>query len=279
MSQPASSHRASVRLWIPDQPGAWAMALLPAIAGVVLAGANPTNLWLLVLWLLCYCTQFTAARWVKSRFRKRYRLPALGYGAVLVVLGVPFVVMHPRVLIWAPLYVVLLALSMLAAWRRQERTLWGNAVAIIAACAMAVVTASFGADVEAGVMPMSEGAPLEQYLTNVYPPFPRIGVLAAVLFALTQFGSVLFVKTMIRERGNVPYLVASIAWHVGMVVGGFVLHPALGGTALVLLARAVALPLIANKRTLKPIVPGLIELFASLLTFVMIIMSVPWLAV
>ncbi|WP_169170958.1 YwiC-like family protein [Bifidobacterium oedipodis] len=279
MAQPVSSHRLSARLWIPDQPGAWAMALLPAIAGVALVGASAANLWLLALWALCYCTQFTAARWVKSRFQRRYLMPMAVYGVLLAVFGLPFVVMHPRVLIWAPLYVVALALSMLAAWRRQERSLWGNITAIVAACAMAVVTASFGADVEAGVMPMSEGAPLEQYLTNVQPPLPRVGVIAALLFAVTQFGSVLFVKTMIRERGSRAYLIASIVWHAGLVIGGFLLHPALLCTALVLLARAVALPLIARKRSVKPVIVGITELFTSVLIVVTIIIVVPHLTI
>ena len=252
------------------------MALLPAIAGVVMVGASAANLWLLVLWALCYCTQFTATRWVKSRFQRRYLTPMVTYGVILAMLGVPFVVLHPRVLIWAPLYVAALALSMLAAWRRQERSLWGNAVAIVAACAMAVVTASFGADVEAGVMPLSEGAPLERYLANVYPLFPRVGVFATVLFAVTQFGSVLFVKTMIRERGNRPYLIASIAWHVVLTVAGFLLFPMLGYLALVLLARAAALPLASRAKPIKPIVTGLVELFTSLLSFAVIVMSVPW---
>lgn len=51
----------------------------------------------------------------------------VGYGVMLTMCGVPFVVWHPRVLMRAPLYMVLAALSFLAAWLRCERTLWGNA--------------------------------------------------------------------------------------------------------------------------------------------------------
>lgn len=45
---------------------------------------------------------------------------------------------------------------MLSSWLRKERSLWGNAVSVIAASAMATVIASFGSTVEtACVMPIN----------------------------------------------------------------------------------------------------------------------------
>ena len=47
---------------------------------------------------------------------------------------------------------------------------------------------------------------------------PVSGLIATVLFALTQYGSVLVVKTMIRERGKRSYVAASWVWHVALLL-------------------------------------------------------------
>ncbi|CAM3481241.1 protein [Bifidobacterium longum subsp. infantis] len=70
---------------------------------------------------------------------------------------------------------------------------------------------------------------------------PVNGLIATVLFALTQYGSVLVVKTMIRERG----VAASWVWHVALLLLAAVpagRSPYLIAMTVLLLARAVALP-------------------------------------
>lgn len=238
--------RATVRLWLADQPGAWAMALLPAIAGVALAGGTTRAWWLLAAWTLCYCVQFTASHWLKSRFAKRYFPPIATYGIALAAVGVPFVAVHPDIVVWAPLYLALAVLIAVASWTHRERSLWGNAVAVAAASAMPMV--------------MVPG---------------KAGMTAAVIFALQQYGSVLFVKTMIRERGNAGYLAASWVWNVALLPLGGVLGAVLidgpasiwlaaGGA--VMAARAIALPLVGRRRRLKPLVPGMTEFVTSFVT-------------
>ncbi len=48
------------------------------------------------------------------------------FGGLVCMVGLPFVIMRPGALRWAPLFVVLAGLSFLAAWLRRERSLWGN---------------------------------------------------------------------------------------------------------------------------------------------------------
>lgn len=137
----------STKDWVPDQPGAWALALLPALAGMVIGGFDAGRLWLTGAWLLCYCVQFTAARWLRSRFQRRYLPPVLTYAALLAVAGVPLLAMHPLILMWAPLYVVCAGISFLGAWLRRERSLWANAAAVIATSMMAYVVYAFDAPI------------------------------------------------------------------------------------------------------------------------------------
>ncbi|MBW3078601.1 YwiC-like family protein [Bifidobacterium simiiventris] len=263
----APNHRHTTpRDWIPDQPGAWAMAILPTLAGMIVGGANTATVWLLIAWILCYCVQFTAARWLKSRFARRYLPPTVIYTVLLAAIGLPFVALHPTILWWAPLYIALAGLSFAAAWLRRERTLWGNAVAILAACTMAMVVGSFGNHAaDARIPALANG-----------------GLPAAVVFLLAQFGSVLFVKTMIRERGNAGYLWASWIWHGVLLAAAFGLWGLLGFgrlfamltiTCAWLMMRAVAMPLVARRRAVRPIAVGLVEMVSSLLVFAAVVMT------
>lgn len=92
------------------------------------------------------------------------------------------------------------------------------------------------------------------------------GLIATVLFALTQYGSVLVVKTMIQERG----VAASRVWHVALLLLAAVpagRSPYLIAMTVLLLARAVALPVVTRRTTLKPVVTGITEAFASFIAF------------
>lgn len=98
-------------------------------------------------------------------------------------------------------------------------------------------------------------------------------LIATVLFALTQYGSVLVVKTMIRERG----VAASWVWHVALLLLAAVpagRSPYLIAMTVLLLARAVALPVVTRRTILKPVVTGITEAFASFIAFGCIIAAI-----
>lgn len=250
-----------LRAWLPGQPGAVMMAMSPALAGAVTTwcrhGWSATSWWLTACWLLCYCVQFSAARWFKSHGRRRWLTQPVAYGIILCIIGLPFVIRYPGILVWAPPMAMLAAISFIASWRREERSLWSNATAVIAACLMATLTFHYG-EVPSPAIPRVEGT----------------GMLLACAFGVVQFGSVLFVKTMIRERGSGKYLAASWAWHA-LVVLGAVLEgePSLIVLSVILLARAIAMPLISMKRTVRPLHTGLVEVASSILALALIIVA------
>lgn len=294
MTDMTSRRKTLKRDWFDNQPGAWVMVMLPAVAGFFIGGPNLDTLWLLATWAVCYCVQFSAAHWFKAHFSRRYLPPMLTYAVALIVIGLPFLITHTGILRWAPLYIVLVALSMLSSWLRKERSLWGNAVSVIAASAMATVIASFGSTVEtACVMPINAAhascaaadvtaarAAIRNMpdLSQIFDlhawwpagSLPVSGLIATVLFALTQYGSVLVVKTMIRERGKRSYVAASWVWHVALLLLAAVpsgRSPYLIAMTVLLLARAVALPVVTRRTTLKPVVTGITEAFASFIAF------------
>ncbi len=240
-----------MRVWLPGQPGAMVMALSPAIAGILVAwmqsGFSWTPWWLLACWLLCYCVQFSAARWFKSHCVRRWMMQPLAYCISLCLVGLPFVALHPGILAWAPLFAILAAVSFYASWIRKERSLWSNAVAVMAACLMPILTFCYGVD------------------SPHVPYFTASGTTLFLMFLVVQFGSVLFVKTMIRERGRWQYVAASWIWHIAVLSCWIVAGNGYMVTlAAILLARAVALPMIAARgHAVKPLVVGMTEFVTS----------------
>lgn len=223
------------RRFVPPQHGAWAMLLLPLLATVPVTGAGWLHLPLLGAWLAGYLLSYYAMQAIKTRRPDRFREQLLIYGAVTVPLAGVVVAARPEVLWFAPAYAGLLAVNLWYAWRRRERAL-GNDLALVAqSCLMVFVAAAV-----AGVAPAAV-----------------VDVFMAVLAYLT--GTVLYVKTMIRERGSVAYRRASVAFHlVALVVAAWVSLP-LGAVFAVLLLRAWLLP----GRGLRPKQVGVGEIVLS----------------
>lgn len=168
----------------------------------------------------------------------------------------------------------------------------GNAVAVLATSMMTVVIASFGDRLlplcGAGGSQVSCDA-VAQYRQGIralpdwrswadvqawWPAYsvPKAALTAAIVFALTQYGSVLFVKTMIREYGKRSYLVASWVWHAALAITGFAVNMWLGVVAVVLLTRSVAIPLrFRGQRRPKPMIAGVTEAMCLLLVFIAVI--------
>lgn len=185
-----------------------------------------------------------------------------------------------------------------AAWLRRERSLWGNAVAVLATSMMAVVIASFGDRLlplcRAGSQVSCDA--VAQYRQGIralpdwrswadvqawWPAYsvPKAALTAAIVFALTQYGSVLFVKTMIREYGKRSCLVASWVWHAALAITGFAVNMWLGVVAVVLLTRSVAIPLrFRGQRRPKPMIADVTEAMCLLLVFIAVIIICPHLA-
>ncbi len=175
---------------MPNQHGAWAILAGPLLVGVVAAGPAWVHLPLAVLWFLAYFAFFATGLWLKSRRKPRFRAPALVYAAACLPPGLAVLVLRPDLTRWLPMFLPLLATGLWLAARRQERTLAGGLAMTAAASLMTLVAFDAGNGVDWG----------------------RAWMLTAVMAAYYG-GTVLYVKTMIREWGAPAYLVASAAWH------------------------------------------------------------------
>ncbi|ATE55898.1 YwiC-like family protein [Actinosynnema pretiosum] len=229
-----------VRKFLPPQHGAWAMLLLPYLAGVLSAGWRWWDLPLLGAWLSGYLLSYFALQAVKTRRPGKFREQLTWYGAVTAAFALPVLVACPRLLLFAPAYGALIGVNCWYAYRRRERALVNDLVSVVQSCLMVLVVA-------------------------VVADAPLSGALVPFLVTLLYFtGTVLYVKTMIRERGNRAYLVASVAFHV-VALGAVAPFGLLSAVVFAgLLARAWVLP----GHPLTPRQVGLAEIVASALVLV-----------
>ncbi|MFJ8580569.1 YwiC-like family protein [Micromonospora sp. NPDC093277] len=231
--------------YLPPQHGAWAMLLLPYLTAVCVTGLRWPHLPLLGAWLAGYLFCYYALLAVKTGRTDRVRPQLLLYGAVTAVLVAPVLFARPGILGYAPLYALLVAVNVGYARLRRERALLNDLASVAQSVLMVFVVATV-----AGVRPAE---------------------LAAVAVAVGAYlvGTVLYVKTMIRERDSVGYRWASGAYHLAALVVAVAAGwgSAVAGVFALLLLRAALLP----GRRLTPVRVGMVELVAALLVFAAVV--------
>jgi hypothetical protein len=236
-TKPASTvdkRRRRMRL-VPPQHGAWAMLAVPYLAGLIAAGFRWPDVPLLGAWVAGYLLSYQVFLAVKSRRPIRYRQPMLVCAAVAVPLAALTVAGRPALLLYAPAYAGLFAVNALYAARRRERALLNDVASVLQSCLMVFVVATV-----AGVGPRA--------VSGVF-------VLCLAYF----LGTVLYVKTMIREKDNVAYRRWSALYHVAALAVAVGVSPRAGPLFAWLLARAIVLP----GRGLTPKRVGVIEIINS----------------
>lgn len=217
------------------------MLILPYLAGLLAGDPRWVHIPLLLAWLLGYLGSYFIFLSLKSRRPQRYRRQMLAYLTPAALLALLVVVAVPAFVLAAPVFVGCWAVNAWYAWRRDERSLVNDFAAVVMASAVGPVAYYVGGGTEIGV-----------------------GAVVALIPLLYFSGTIFFVKTMIRERGNVAYYRASIAFHAAATVAAALVHPMLGVLFLALLVRAAMWPRVGA----TPLQIGLVEIVASVLVLV-----------
>lgn len=195
--RPRKSRRGPASGWVPNQHGAWAFVITPWLLGLFWALASGSfaveHVVLFAFWLVGYFAFFALSMWLKSRFKPRYRRAVATYGAGSVVLGVVLLALRPDWWSWALVFAPVCTYALWLAYQRRDRDLSSGLATVVAACLLPLVMGSQGV-LRLGGM-------------------PQLVIIALVCFGYF-FGTVLYVKTVLRERGRISYVVYSVGWHV-----------------------------------------------------------------
>ena len=233
--------------WVPNQHGAWAMLAGPLLVGVLASGPAWVHLPLALLWFLGYFAFFAAGLWLKSRRKARFRPPVVVYSLACVPPAVAVLVLQPGLVRWVPSLAPLMLIGLVLAAERKDRSLASGLATTVAASLMTAVA----------------------YDAGPGDDWSRAWVLTGEMAAY-YVGTLLYVKTMIRERGNHAYEVASVAWHA---VAAVLLAPVSWWLTVVfalLTLRAYAAPRLG----LTPKQVGIGELVLNVLVVVVALLTV-----
>lgn len=238
--------RAERRLeWAPRQHGAWAMLAVPLLLGVIASRPSMWQLVLLVAAVAGYLASAAGLDWLRSRrstYLHRAIVPGILFALAATALTVAFPILLGAAVILAPAGVALAWVSATGHPRSLIASLAQVAQAIVLVPAAAVVSGSADA--------------------------ATVGR-ATLVAALYLAGSVLVVRSMIRERGDPRFHGVSVGYHVAaIVVQAWLLPWAYAALAVAFAVRAAGLPLLQSRladgpRRLRPIHLGLVEMACS----------------
>ncbi len=247
----------TVRLWLPHQHGAWAMLALPLLVGIAASRFVPSQVLLAVAAIAAYLASATLQAWLRARRRPSYMRSIVVYAAATALCTIPLVVLEPRLVLAVLVLAPAGALTLVAARPGAPREL----VLSLAHVAEASMLAP-------AAMLLAGGDSVE------------VLVAATAIAAAEMAGSVLVVRSVIRERDNQGFAARSVAYHVAITLAAAATLPiAYAALAGFLTVRAAVLPVVrrrlaATHRVLRPVHVGVVEAVASTLT-VAIALAVP----
>lgn len=264
-SRPRGARRLFTAGWLPDQHGAWPMALLPALTGIVAGGPRPLALLLLGACFGGFSAFHAMSLFTRLAERRRHAVtPALvTWSAIAIGTGVPLIVLSPALLRWSPFFAPLALGAIVEALRGRPRSLTSRVSTILAACLMTPVAWSLGAHAD-------------------HPLAPELGQawLIAALEAAYFLGTVPYVRSMIRGRGELRWIVASGTWHaagftlIALAAWNGIIHPGLALVWAGLLVRSIGLPLAVRAgRTIRPMTIGLLEMACTTAVWVFLLLG------
>lgn len=180
---------------IPKQHGAYSMLLIPFLFGVFLGEPKWGHLSLFITWVFFYLATYPFLMSLKLKRKKNYYLKwAAIYFSIATLAIIYPLITEFRLIFFGLAMVPFFLINMYFSWQKNDRALMNDFVAIL-------VFAIGG-------------------LTSYFYGTGSLNETAWELFghSIIYFvGTAFFVKTMIREKRNVRYKIASWTYHVGLI--------------------------------------------------------------
>lgn len=202
--------------YIPPQHGAWAFLIVPLVVGFTLAPITSAGVAFALAWILAYPVGYFGGRGLLVRIRRgsltrlarREFRRGVPWAIALALVGVPLLVARPWLALAGFVVAAVWSASLVITLRRSERDL-GNDLVLVVLAVLAVplvwLVSAPGATPAGGFWPDSVAIPGELWL-------------ATAATGTFLFGSVLHVKSLLREAGNVRFRRLSVGYHVVALV-------------------------------------------------------------
>ncbi|GAB3071437.1 YwiC-like family protein [Salinicoccus sesuvii] len=201
-----------------NQHGAWAMVFMPLLIGIAAGGFHPAQLSYMLGWLMMFFMADHILFFIKKRRKNTY---GYLYAASLFFLLSVVLFIYPLVIEYRIFYFFLAMLPFGAvnayfSYQKNERNIINDLSAII-------------------IFSIGGGGIAFLNLHTFSWPVMFVIVLSALFFTSTA----LFVKTMVREKKNPKYQIASFLYHVIVFTVMLLAHWILGLAFLFSLLRAI----------------------------------------
>lgn len=227
------------------------MLAVPLLLGVAASTPSPWHVVLAAAAVDGYLASASAQVWLRARRPDSQLLPLVTYTLVFVVLGLVLAVAHPPVLAAGVVLLPAGAITLLGAKPGTRRDLANSFAQVVTALVLVPAAALVSGPVD---------------VTRV--------MFATIVAAIYLVGTVLVVRSVLRERGNQAFAALSIGGHVLVAAGATLatLERALpwpyAVLAVALALRAAALPALQRRwaggpHPLRPIHVGMVEIVSS----------------
>ncbi|WP_286954626.1 MULTISPECIES: YwiC-like family protein [Corynebacterium] len=203
--------------WVPNQHGAWAMLIAPAVAGTIaslnyfltdategeLTWRGPTAVFAtLVAWFFGYFTFFALTLVAKARTAQRrsaYARPIYVYGPITAIAAAVTLLAHPALIVWAAFFGPLMSLALWETFHSRPRSMASGISTTLASALLVPVLWMAAHHVGFGAIDKQ--------------------VWISYLFLALYFsGTVPLVKSMVRERNTPGFVRLSVLLHVGALL-------------------------------------------------------------
>ena len=183
------------------------MLLAPVLTGGLLAGFKWQNALLMAAWVTAYLG-FTAVRGaITGRQRKLHAIAAAVYCVCAAVAIAALLWWRIALLWWGIPLAVSLGASLCLIVKGRERSAVNDACLIGASALMTAVSGT--------CLRLAPSPAWQSFVTAISTPVVWI---ATAVMSGYFLGTIPYVKTMIRERGNKAWYIGSVAYHCILVV-------------------------------------------------------------
>ncbi|WP_301420283.1 YwiC-like family protein [Mammaliicoccus lentus] len=228
----------------PNQHGVWSMIVLPIAFGIAVGGFSFLHLLLYLGVLAVYFMSDQVFFYLKKRKKQKGYLYTAGIFFIIVLISfIPIVFLRPETFY---IFFLMIPLSLVNAYfakKKNERAFTNDLIAVIIFCLFGIISTL-----------------LNQSLLDVNKWF-TVFIISFLYF----FGTILYVKTMIREKKSQKYKWSSWLYHAFIVLIGLLIHPIIMVMYIPSLARAIVL----YGRKIKIMHVGMIEIANSVFVLIM----------